>query len=136
MILTVRRVVRRRRLPLSNGCCTPERSMTSPFRLAARTAALACLTLFVACSREAIAPHTLPVLKQVVANKSGLRRATSNSVKYRDTGLRPAFASAGAASLEMRALVGKTGDALVEASTGSLETGAGPGGGSIDKVQL
>ncbi|HEU4994718.1 MAG TPA: hypothetical protein VFT29_07855 [Gemmatimonadaceae bacterium] len=112
--------------------------MTSPLRPTARAAAFACVAVFSlvfsACSREAVAPHTLPVLKQVVANKAGLRRATSNSIKYRDRGLPPAMASAGAAAIEMRALVGKTGDALVEASTGSLDTGAGPG--SIDKVQL
>jgi hypothetical protein len=58
-----------------------------------------------------------------------------NSVKYRDTGAKPARGRSGAASLEARALLGKDRETLLEVSTGSLEGGQAPPG-NLEKVQV
>lgn len=57
-----------------------------------------------------------------------------NSVKYSDAGAKPATGRSGSASLEARALYGRDGNVLVEASTGSLDGGAAPG--QIRKMQM
>ncbi len=57
-----------------------------------------------------------------------------NSQKYRNTGTKPATGRAGSATLDARALIAKDGNVLVEASTATVASGAGPG--SIAKVQV
>lgn len=57
-----------------------------------------------------------------------------NSVKYRNSGGKPATGRAGSASLEARALIAKDGSMVVEASPGSVDAGAGPG--EIVKTQV
>ncbi len=57
-----------------------------------------------------------------------------NSEKYSDVGAKPATGRSGSASLESRALLDKEGTTLVEATTGSLETGTAPG--QIRKMQV
>ena len=57
-----------------------------------------------------------------------------NSEKYSDAGAKPATGRSGSASLESRALLGKDGTTLVEATTGSLEAGTMPG--QIRKMQV
>jgi hypothetical protein len=58
----------------------------------------------------------------------------ANSEKYSDAGAKPATGRSGSASLESRALLGKDGTTLLEASTGSLESGITRG--QLRKVQL
>lgn len=58
-----------------------------------------------------------------------------NSVKYRDSGAKPANGRSGSASIEARALVGSDGQAAIELTTGSFESGAAAPG-SIDRVQI
>ena len=57
-----------------------------------------------------------------------------NRQKYSDAGARPATGRSGSASLQARALLGKDGTVLVEASTGDVNTSSGPG--TIRKMQL
>jgi hypothetical protein len=56
-----------------------------------------------------------------------------NSIKYRDAGAHPATGRSGSAQVQSRALLGKDGSTLVEATTGVLDGAPGPG--SISKVQ-
>jgi len=57
-----------------------------------------------------------------------------NSQKYSDAGATPVTGRSGSASLEARALLDKDGTALIEATTGHLDAGTGPG--QIRKVQM
>lgn len=57
-----------------------------------------------------------------------------NSLKYSDQGAKPVSGRSGSASLEARALLGADGSVLIEASTGSVEAGSGPG--KIQKMQM
>lgn len=57
-----------------------------------------------------------------------------NSRKYSDTGARPATGRSGSAVVETRAMLARNMTMVVEASTGALEAGAGPG--QIVKAQL
>lgn len=59
---------------------------------------------------------------------------TPNSQKYSNAGAKPATGRSGSASLQTRALIAKDGSMQVEASTGSVEAGSGPG--EIAKVQI
>ena len=61
-------------------------------------------------------------------------RSVSNSIKYKDAGVKPAGGRSGSAALEVRALLSKDGSTQVEATTGSLERGTQVG--QIQKVQL
>jgi hypothetical protein len=58
----------------------------------------------------------------------------TNSVKYSDAGAKPATGRSGSASLQARALYGRDGSVLVEATTGNLDGAAGPG--QIRKMQM
>lgn len=57
----------------------------------------------------------------------------SNAIKYADNGAHPATGRSGSASIMSRALLGKDGSTVVEATTGTLDQGAAPG--TISKVQ-
>jgi hypothetical protein len=57
-----------------------------------------------------------------------------NSEKYSDAGAKPATGRSGSAALESRALLGKDGTTLLEATTGSLESGTTRG--QLRKIQL
>jgi hypothetical protein len=72
-----------------------------------------------------------PALSASSANSQG---RNPNSVKYRDTGVKPATGRSGSATLEVRALAAQDGSTLIEATTGSIE--AGTSVGKIDKIQL
>ncbi|HEX7833708.1 MAG TPA: hypothetical protein VF787_28905 [Thermoanaerobaculia bacterium] len=58
----------------------------------------------------------------------------SNSVKYKDSGLKPATGRSGSATLQARALVGKDQQIALELTTGSFDPAQSRG--NIDKVQL
>lgn len=58
----------------------------------------------------------------------------SNRQKYSDVGAKPATGRSGSASLQSRALLGKDGTVLVEASTGDVNAATGPG--TIRKMQM
>lgn len=72
-----------------------------------------------------------PLAAQRVARGPQFHR---NSQKYSDAGAKPATGRSGSASLEARALLGKDGTALIEASTGRLDAGTAPG--QIRKMQM
>jgi hypothetical protein len=74
---------------------------------------------------------TQPLAAQRVARGPNFHK---NTVKYSDAGAKPVSGRSGSASLQARALYGLDGSVLVEASTGSLDEGAGPG--QIRKVQM
>lgn len=61
-------------------------------------------------------------------------QAVPNVTKYKSSGVKPGTGRSGSATLEARALLAKDGSMLLEASTGSVETGAGPG--QIAKTQI
>jgi len=69
---------------------------------------------------------TLPSLAQV--------RTLPNTIKYSDSGIKPASARAGSAAIETRALVNRDGSGDVEVTTGSLESGGAAG--QIASMQL
>ena len=81
-------------------------------------------------------PVFIPTFVPVVTTPLTLARsmAKSNRAKYSDVGAKPAFASIGGTSMEMRALVGKDGATTVEATTGSFD--GAPGTRIIDKASL
>lgn len=85
------------------------------------------------------APHALLALVYVAGN-AGTAFAQSqvkpnpNHVKYANSGPKPSTGRSGSATLEARALIAKDGSMLVEASTGAVASGSGPG--SIAKVQV
>ena len=68
------------------------------------------------------------------AQGNGGVKPVSNSVKYKNTGVKPGTGRAGSASLDARVMIGKDGKMLVEASTGTVASGAGPG--TLAKVQV
>lgn len=57
-----------------------------------------------------------------------------NRQKYSDVGAKPATGRSGSATLQARALLGKDGNVLVEASTGDIDAATGPG--TIRKMQM
>lgn len=57
-----------------------------------------------------------------------------NRQKYSDLGAKPATGRSGSASLQARALLGKDGNVLVEASTGDIDAASGPG--TLRKMQM
>lgn len=57
-----------------------------------------------------------------------------NSKKYSDKGLKPATGRSGSATLSARALLGKDGKTVIEATTGELDTTTAPG--TLKKVQI
>lgn len=87
------------------------------------------------------APHVLLTMVCMAGSASiasaqgpGQVERRPNSQKYRDEGAKPATGRAGSASLEARALIAKEGTMLVEASTGSVGSAAGPH--AITKTQV
>ena len=70
-----------------------------------------------------------------LAGQSSPEDLIPNSVKYRDTSLRPTSGRAGSASIEARALLGMDGVTTIEITTGSFD-GNTAGPGSIDRVQI
>jgi hypothetical protein len=72
--------------------------------------------------------------ERAAAQSSGKTQFHPNRQKYSDAGAKPAKGRSGSAALESRALLGKDGVALVEATTGSLDDGTAPG--QIRKMQV
>lgn len=69
-----------------------------------------------------------------LALAQGNVKPNPNSQKYSNTGAKPATGRSGSATLDARALIAKDGSVLVEASTDTVASGAGPG--TIAKVQV
>ena len=65
---------------------------------------------------------------------NGRPSLTPNSKKYRDKGLKPATGRSGSATLSARALLGKDGNTVIEATTGEIDTTTAPG--TLKKVQI
>jgi len=107
--------------------------MPIPRSLLTLTAVL-LLTSAVGCAGDPAAPSSR--MATLSGRSSSLKRArgTPNTVKYRDSGVKPGFGRSGNASVEARALIGRDRGTLLEVSTGSLE--AGTSTGSIAKVQV
>lgn len=76
----------------------------------------------------AVAVMVSPALAQTNSH------ATSNKVKYKNTGAQPANGRSGSATLQLRALLAKDASTQIEASTGDLE--AGTSAGNISKTQV
>ncbi len=95
------------------------------------------ILLAAGCTNDVVAPSAVsrPSVRGTVTQSGSLAgHSISNSVKYKDAGVKPAVGRSGSASLEVRALLARAGSTQVEASTGSLEGGTSPG--QIEKVQL
>lgn len=73
-------------------------------------------------------PSYVPVLSTPRLSAQGV--AMSNSVRYRDEGIRVARGRAGAASMQLRALAGMDGQTIIEATTGSFD-----GSPSLDRFE-
>lgn len=58
----------------------------------------------------------------------------SNTIKYKDTGVRPATGRSGNASIEARALRAKDGQVVLDVTTGTFDGGAAPG--NIDRMKV
>lgn len=88
--------------------------------------------------RKMIAVRVLTCASAVLIAASAfadLPERFANSVKYKDTGKKPATGRSGSASIMARALINKDGTADLDVTTGELDTGATPPG-NINKVQL
>lgn len=101
-----------------------------------RTTVAGVAVLVVACTENSV---TAPgALKGAAARRSiaGSHAPTrfSNSVKYRDAGLKPASGRSGSATLTARALLGRDGVATLDVTTGAIDQPGAPG--SLAKVQL
>lgn len=96
----------------------PPAKLTSALWLTilASAAALTCLTTY---------PYVPSASAQGPA-KASRPALVSNGIKYRVNGLQPATGRSGSASLTARALLGKDGTTLVEATTGELDSAATP----------
>jgi hypothetical protein len=103
-----------------------------------RCTALTLLAVAVsACADDIVRPAGPADLSPIPASHLALTsgsRVTPNAIKYRNSGVQPAKGRSGNATLEVRALAGRDGATLVEATTGSLE--AGTSRGNIDKTQV
>jgi hypothetical protein len=111
--------------------------MSSSLRALALPATLGTLALLAACAVDIPTPTSPVAVKgagRVSVSAAGAANRHPNSEKYRDAGAKPATGRSGSASLEVRALLGKTGDVTLEASTGSIEAGTNPG--NIAKTQV
>lgn len=91
-----------------------------------------------ACTADIPTPTSPAQLSKVTgswaSNAAQKKSGIPNALKYRDSGVKPGTGRAGSATLEVQAMIGRDGSAVVEASTGSLE--AGTTNGAITKVQL
>src|SRR5215210_6897318 len=76
-----------------------------------------------------------PSVSSAVFAKSANRPTTyPNSRKYRDAGFHPATASAGSATISIRALLGRSGKTDVEVTTGTFD--GGTASGTLSTVQV
>lgn len=66
---------------------------------------------------------------------TGKLELTPNHVKYRDAGMQNATGRSGAASIEARALLESDGVAVIEVTTGTLDSDT-PAPGNIDKIKI
>ena len=98
------------------------------------TLALGALVL-AACSESVVSPAARPStrgsLHDATAAQSFLH---ANADKYANNGARPATGRSGSAAIEARALLGKDGNTVIEATTGHMD--ASDFVGNIKKVQL
>lgn len=87
-----------------------------------------------ACAENVTSPVSEGM--KVVGNRSSVKAGFLHSVsqKYSDHGSKPAGGRSGTAAIETRALLGKDGSTLVEASTGSV--GGAPVTGTFSKMQV
>jgi hypothetical protein len=104
--------------------------MSFPLYPRRAVAAAFALTL-TACAGDSSTP-TSPA--STIQGSSAVRNSTSNGVRYRNNGVKPATGRSGSAALEARALLGKDGNTVIEATTGSLEAGTKPG--KLERVQV
>lgn len=102
------------------------------------TSAAAAISLLAACADQPTTPSPLdrgtnPLFS--TASTDHLPALHSNSVKYRDQGLKPATGRSGSAQLTVRALLGKDNVTDLEITTGELDVStAAPG--NISKLQV
>lgn len=104
--------------------------------------AAALLLTMTACSTDVLGPE--PGTAPESAGKSIAARASTpgtrpsglrpNALKYRDAGTKPATATAGSQSFSIRALLGRDGRTMVEATTGEFE--AAPTGDVFTGLQV
>jgi hypothetical protein len=109
-------------------------------KLAAKSPArlTSALCLMILASAAALTGPTSPYFPSASAQgsaKASRPALVPNHKKYRVTGLQPATGRSGSASLTARALLGKDGKTLLEATTGELDSAAAPPG-NINKIQL
>ncbi len=99
---------------------------------------LVAVAVLGACTADIQTPTSPAQLSRVqgswTSNASKKKSGIPNSKKYRDSGRKPGKHKGGWATLEVQAMIDRDGNAVVEASTGSLE--AGTTNGAITKVQL
>jgi hypothetical protein len=106
--------------------------MVRPTRPLRAGLTLVGLALLAACSDELVAPRATPYAP-ASRSASGQPAPISNTVKYRDTGARPATGRAGPATLSVQALLGKTGETELEVTAGVADGAEGPA--TLEKVQ-
>lgn len=100
------------------------------------TAALLVLALAASAALTGLTPYPhVPSASAQGSAKASRPALVPNGKKYRVTGIQPATGRSGSASLMARALLGKDGKTLLEATTGELDAAATPPG-NINKVQL
>jgi hypothetical protein len=101
-----------------------------------RSFALVGILLVAAACADSSGPAPIdktPLLRLGVASHTGGKPTRfANSKKYRDKGLKAARASAGSASLEARALLGKDGLTTLDISTGAIDAPSG----LLKKIEL
>lgn len=106
--------------------------MLHPTHRLSGTLALAGLALLSACSDELVAPRATPYAP-AVRSASAPPALISNTVKYRETGARPATGRSGTATLAVQALLDKTGETELEVTAGVVDGAEGPA--TLEKVQ-
>jgi hypothetical protein len=93
------------------------------------------LILIVACASDIVTPNGRVTAVNGLSTRSvTASRRFPNSLKYRDAGAKPGTGRAGSAAIEVRALLGRDGNVLLEVTTGSLE--AGTSSGILAKTQV
>jgi hypothetical protein len=91
--------------------------------------------LFVtACTDPTGVPSRLSIPSAALAKSNHRATTYPNSRKYRDAGFHPATASAGSATISVRALLGRSGTTDVEVTTGTFDGGTAPG--TLSSVQV
>lgn len=99
-----------------------------------RAVVIGACFVFAGCStaERTVAPGGATASASVTSTHRGL---TPNSIRYRDTGIRPATGRAGAAAIEARALLGRDGVTTIDVTTGSFDA-PGSGTGTLRSVVL